>query len=61
MLECFKSANFLQLSQYVKQDELQIWMTLTASILQKGIPDDQMNRLEDWNEIYERQEESYFW
>lgn len=61
IMECFKSANYLQMSQYVKQDQLAIWMKMTGVVLQNAIPDDQTNYLTDWEDIQERADNSHFW
>lgn len=61
ILTCFKQANYLQLSKYVKQDELEIWLKLTGNIINNSIPDTETNLLTDWNEIYDRAENSIYW
>ena len=61
ILECFRSAHYLQLSNYLKQDEVNIWMQICGQILNFPISDEETTFLEDWDEIIERQESSQFW
>lgn len=61
ILECFKSAHYLQLSNYLKQDEVIIWMQICGQVLNNPIGEDETSFLDDWDEIIERQENSQFW
>lgn len=61
ILECFKSAHYLQLSNYLKVDEVNNWMQICGQVLNNPLSDDETSILEDWDDIVERQDSSHFW
>ena len=61
ILECFKSAHYLQLSSYLKVEEVNNWMLICGQVLRNPISDEETAILHDWDDIIERQESSHFW